>query len=356
LKYSDWLYSRDVSGRIRVWRYVVDGARWCTESGLIDGERVTTGWTTCTPKSQSTAEAQALFEADAELRKKLKRKYRESIDDVDLARGAGVKPMLASKYERWRGPCYGQPKLDGIRCLANADGLWSRSNERIVSCPHVEAELEPLFDEYPDLVLDGELYNHSLRDDFNALISHVRKTKPSEDDKAACAGVVQYHVYDLVIPGKFSHRLSELHRLVKRSSSIELVTTYPLNTPDELDSFYSSSLELGYEGMIVRLDAEYEQKRSKSLLKRKEFLDGEFEFVEFEMGNGNWANVPKRATCRLSDGRVFGAGIKGDTAYCLSLLDGDYRTVTVRYFTPTPDGIPRFPVAVAFYERDVREM
>ena len=43
---------------------------------------------------------------------------------------------------------------------------------------HILDELQPFFNKYPDVVLDGELYNHDLKDNFEKIISLVRKQKP----------------------------------------------------------------------------------------------------------------------------------------------------------------------------------
>jgi ATP-dependent DNA ligase len=100
---------------------------------------------------------------------------------------------------------------------------------------------------------------------------------------------------------------------------------------------------------MVRGEGVYEQKRSKQLLKRKEFQDAEYELVSIEEGLGNWSGVAKKITCRLPDGRTFGAGIKGDKKRAAELLHEDHKMVTVRFFALTPDGIPRFPVATKFH-------
>jgi len=122
----------------------------------------------------------------------------------------------------------------------------------------------------------------------------------------------------------------------------------------EIDLFAYQHTTDGYEGTIVRTNTPYENKRTSALLKYKEFIDNEFPIVDIEEGVGNRAGMAGRITCRLPDGRTFGAGIKGSHEYAKKLLadrtkylDGE---VTVRYFTPTPDGIPRFPVAVMVYE------
>jgi ATP-dependent DNA ligase len=74
-----------------------------------------------------------------------------------------------------------------------------------------------------------------------------------------------------------------------------------------LDAAYANCLEEGYEGQMVRLDGPYEQKRSKLLLKRKEFQDAEYDLVRVDEGLGNWAGYGKKAVLRLPDGREFGA-------------------------------------------------
>jgi DNA ligase-1 len=113
-------------------------------------------------------------------------------------------------------------------------------------------------------------------------------------------------------------------------------------------------LEHGYEGQIVRLNSPYEEKRSSNLLKRKEFVDQEFELIDIEEGAGNWDGMAKRAICALPDGRQFGAGISGTQSFALKLLQekDNYRLVTVKYHALTPDGIPRFPIAIKFWEHN----
>ena len=76
----------------------------------------------------------------------------------------------------------------------------------------------------------------------------------------------------------------------------------------------------------------------------------EFPVEAIEEGEGNWAGYAKRAVLRLPDGRTFGAGIKGDRAFTKALHDGPLPSeVTVRFFGYTPDGKPRFPVAVDWH-------
>jgi hypothetical protein len=52
-------------------------------------------------------------------------------------------------------------------------------------------------------------------------------------------------------------------------------------------------LVLGYEGSMWRDNKPYEQKRSKTLKKRKDFIDEEFPISKIIEGNGNWSGCAK---------------------------------------------------------------
>ncbi len=358
---SNPIFKRDSRGQVRTWQYEVEGDRWRTIAGLQDGEKVESGWTVCIAKSQATPGLQAEFEAKAEERKKLERDYRPTLEEIDRPRLSLVKPMLAEKYEGFPGVCFTQPKLDGIRCIANAAGLWTRQGKPIVACPHVVEALAPLFAAHPDLILDGELYNHALKADFNQISSLVRKLKPSAEDQARCASLIQYHVYDTPSNvGTFAARIATVQALIGRFEHVlQVVPTMVIHAEADLDAVYGSYLEDGYEGQIVRLDGRYEQKRSRLLLKRKEFEDAEFPVVRIEEGEGNWAGYAKKVFVRLPDGRECGGGIAGTQAFTKDLLARREEfvgtEVTMRFLKQlTPDGMLRHAVAKAFHGAEGR--
>ena len=99
---------------------------------------------------------------------------------------------------------------------------------------------------------------------------------------------------------------------------------------------------------MVRNNEPYECKRSKHLLKRKEFITEEFNVVEVKEGQGNWAGYAKHFELELGDGRTFGSGVRGNQETLKELLHQTEQPtwVTCRYFEKTPDGIPRFPVVI----------
>ena len=71
--------------------------------------------------------------------------------------------------------------------------------------------------------------------------------------------------------------------------SIVLVDTYWAGNSEEIDDLYGQYNFEGYEGQMIRQDTAYPSKRTKDLLKRKEFITEEYKVVEVHEGQGNWA-------------------------------------------------------------------
>ena len=71
---------------------------------------------------------------------------------------------------------------------------------------------------------------------------------------------------------------------------------------------------------MIRQDTAYEFKRTKNLLKRKEFQTEEYKVVEIQEGNGNWAGYAKRFILELADGTQFSSGVRGSKTNLQSYL------------------------------------
>ncbi len=204
----------------------------------------------------------------------------------------------------------------------------------------------------PHYILDGELYNHELKADFNKIISLVRKVKSTPEDMEEAKGLVQYHVYDMFDTAApemdFVNRIKQAYWA--NNDYVKIVTTDFCETQDELDELYSQYMEDGYEGQMVRQNAPYENKRSKNLLKRKQFITEEYDVVSVEEGQGNWAGYAKRFVLKLPNGTEFGSGVRGNQAKLKELWESDTKPTwaTLRYFEMTPDGVPRFPVVIDY--------
>ena len=102
-----------------------------------------------------------------------------------------IKPMLAHKYnpDKIQYPAYIQPKLDGVRCIFTKDGAFSRTGKQFKNLRHIESALYSLFVTYPKLILDGELYNHELKHDFEKILF---PTDFSDESYDAFQKVVDY--------------------------------------------------------------------------------------------------------------------------------------------------------------------
>ena len=352
------LYKRDTNGNIRELTVeysngVMNATR--TIAGIKDGNLVTSGWKDAvgknTGKANATTDAeQAQKEAQAMWDKKVEKEYFEDISKIDTY--DKFKPQLAHDYtKRPQSNGISQPKLDGIRCIANSKGLWTRSGKPITSCPHIWEEVKDVLEANPEVTLDGELYNHELKEDFNKIVSLVRKTKFTDADLEDSKRLVQYHVYDIHNSKNpdvvFSIRNLELKESGFCKNYLHFVRTDWCDTQDELDELYASYMADGYEGQMVRLDEKYECKRSRYLLKRKQFITEEFDVVEVLEGSGNWAGYAKHFV--LTDGtETFRSGVRGNQATLKALLEQEEKPtwVTCRFFERSVDNIPRFPVVI----------
>jgi len=354
------LYSRSTTGKVLEWTIEVLDNHYRTISGYTDGIKTVSQWTVCEGKNlgrsnETTPEQQALNEATAIHRKKMEKGAFESISDIDIS--LYFEPMLANKWEDYKSkikyPVYSQPKLDGIRCIVKKDGMWTRNGKSIISAPHIFEALKPLLEINPDLIFDGELYADKFANDFNAICSLVKKTKPTDNDISESKEKIQYHVYDL--PSQNNMFIDRYHFLYKMLTnyhpSIVVVQTNQIDNENDVEAYYYDYVSAGYEGQMIRLDALYENKRSKSLLKHKSFIDEEYTIVDIEEGNGNKAGMVGAFVFKNKDGKVFNASPKFNWEICKQMLKDKESLIgkeaTIKYFNLTPDNVPRFPYVIA---------
>lgn len=344
------LYKRDTTGKVREWTIQYKDSATRTVAGIHEGNLVKSGWKEATPKNEGKANAttafeQAVKEAAADWDKKVEKEYFEDIKKIDTY--DKFKPQLAHDYtKRPQSSGISQPKLDGIRCIARKDGLYTRAGKEITTCEHIFVALEPFFKENPDVILDGELYNHELKSDFQKIVSLVRKVKPTEEEQVETFDKVQYHVYDMAGTDNFLDRMMFIEDQMF-DLPIVTVETSVCEDQEQLDELYSEYTEAGYEGQMVRNDTPYDNKRSKNLLKRKEFITEEFDVVEVLEGSGNWAGYAKHFI--LTDGtETFNSGVRGNQETLKELLEQEVKPtwVTCRFFERSVDNIPRFPVVI----------
>ena len=276
------------------------------------------------------------------------------------------KPMLAQnvgdysriKDDDW--PLYVQPKLDGVRCLIQYDKeygvkAYSRTGKPWLNIDHILMDLYDFFQENPDVVLDGELYNHELKDDFEKIISLVRKTKPTLEDRLDSEDMVQFHCYDIVNEDWcFEDRnLFRQHNLSYygdyQCDSVISVDHGLVNNTEEVEAAHEDYLERGYEGSILRKNEPYECKRSWTLMKIKDFSDAEALIVGYVEGRGKRIGTLGKFVMQDGDGNQFGCppgkgyNYKDLTDILNNVHDYIGQVATFTYFERTKAGSYRHP-------------
>ena len=267
-----------------------------------------------------------------------------------------IKAMLAHKYNEDKAdyPAYIQPKLDGVRCLFTAKGAFSRANNQFMNVDHITKDLKPVFDRYPTLILDGELYNHGLKDDFEKIISLVKKKKPTDNDKAEAAELVQYHMYDVasMTIGTYTDRYLFLlaEKSFKNKSCLQIIDNNLVLDFDDAVVMHKKNLKIGYEGSIYRTPSgKYKGTRSWDLMKFKDFHDTEATIVGYEIGKGKREGTLGKFIMQDDEGVEFGCppGKGYDYQALTNMLNNvhDYigQRATFTYFQRTQAGSYRHP-------------
>ena len=267
------------------------------------------------------------------------------------------KAMLAHKFDKsrvdWNQAVYIQPKLDGVRCLFTKDGAYSRNHKQFMNVRHIEMALKPFFDQHPDVILDGELYNHKLKRDFEKIISLVRKQKPTDDDRRDAQHLVQFHCYDYfdgVMYDSYSTRQDQLACSNIYGPCVKYVETHLVKSYDIARANHKVYLEDGYEGSIIRLDGLYKHGRSYDLMKFKDFSDTEATIIGYEIGKGKRTGTLGKFIMLDDEGVRFGCPPgKGytykDLASMLKNIDSFIgKRATFTYFQRTQAGSYRHPL------------
>jgi len=284
------------------------------------------------------------------------------------------KPMLASpvkKPELLSFPKMASAKLDGVRCIIIGGVAMSRKLKPI-SNAHVQSLVKPWMEG-----MDGELVVGPATSEtvFRDTMSGVMAVDGTPD--------VKFYVFDYAGPSTkpFCERETQVASAIRKHSKGEFAEALPhvvIMNLDELNSYESDCLELGYEGVMLRdMNGPYKHGRSTEkegwLLKVKRFEDAEAEVVGFEefQHNNNAAEKDalghtKRSTAKAGkvgggklgvlkcvfNGIEFGIG-SGFTEEDRQRLWADRDNlaglwVKFRYFALPGYDAPRFPVFCGF--------
>ena len=255
-----------------------------------------------------------------------------------------------------------QPKLDGVRCVIQAEQVnhfsrpieyevkaYSRTGKEWKNIDHILFNLKGFFHFNPHVILDGELYNHDFKDNFEKIISMVRKTKPTDEARAESAENVQFHCYDIIDETKtFEERNKFIIQNVPRNYCVCHVKTQAVATESLAKVVHQQNLDNGYEGSILRTNDVYKCGRSWSLRKFKDFHDAEATLTGWVEGKGKRKGTIGKFTAVDSEGVEFGMPVMDKFKYLQDNFENMKSwvgcTATFTYFERTKAGSYRHPL------------
>lgn len=399
------LYKRDKKGKLMEWNIWHDGVSYTTSSGYVGGAITETLPTFVEQKNigkanETSLEQQVLNEVASKIQYQIDHGYSYEIPSEEKRFEVSLADKYSDRQEKGKldFPYIVEPKLDGLRCyIKMVDGeirMFSRGHKEFVSCPHIKENefVQKFFETYPDAILDGELYNHDLKNDFNKIVSLVKKTKPKPEDLEESAKLVQYHCFDSYYPSepqmKYWDRKVRIadfiweNDLIKHNSfenyywekvrcdNVTIVgierAPHGVNQPwtwdlkwvfgyadseEAVENHIKATTSKGYEGIMLKKDVPYFFGRSFDMLKYKKFKDAEYKIVDFEEGKGNLKGIAAAVICETDNGEQFKAGVTGTQDYGRNLYEnrnehiGKLATIKYQELTPLKDGkggVPRF--------------
>ena len=207
------LFKVDDKNRIRTIDINYKGSEIIRSSGILGG-KTTQNFTQCHPKNigksnYKSAETNAREKTESIIKEKIRDGYvqltqdelslgKEQIIEIISKKANSIpKPMLASVLnpnkvsEKFK--ALGSAKLDGMRAIVVIPEvgdvkMYSRKSVEITTMNHIINELEIIRNNSGFVgVLDGELYNHELKKDFQDLMSACKK-------EGELTKKIQYHV------------------------------------------------------------------------------------------------------------------------------------------------------------------
>lgn len=370
---NEWLYKRTSSGKIQSWRAIYSQVLTTTyfqiivEFGQLNGKIQEVSTEIFKGKQKRNIQEQAEFEVQALYKSKKDEGYK-SLDDLGITNlislhgdpilclqekleehlpkhntnaDGHLKVMLSQPISRtskgvekdfWDKvvyPCALEPKLDGVRCttkkaqvnsLYQLDELFyipvnSFSRESMdynFGTNKIREKLLPIFQKYPDLVLDGELYKHDIPQNH---ISGAMRSKGSGEHKYVF-NIMEYHVYDIIDTDlTFEERRKFLVDLaIEFPEAFVLNPLHIVETKEDVDLLEEKYVNEDYEGIMLKnLNGMYRPDvRSYDSIKVKRFYDEEFRVMGFEFGSRGVQDLVIK--CETKDGIPFLATAMGTVA------------------------------------------
>ena len=376
-----YLYKRDNKSKIRVvslilTRYNTSDEEFYTitgESGQNGGKQVKRPLIRIEfGRASRTIEQQAILEYNSIINNYLDKGYKtqeqlgivnisdaveveSKVPNINLDQNGALKPMLAKHYKDipnfdWDKTYYTSIKLDGVRAsifLRNGKIVTSSRGGKNYDVPatHIlnDPSVKAIFELYPDIILDGELYIHGKPLSYISGLCRLKELDPKHVE-------LRFYCYDIVDESKtFIDRLEIIKSLpIDPLGKLKIIEHYPLSGKENIMNKHNLAIQDGYEGLILRDPLKtYKCGSRDRMFKVKEFTDDEFKILGIVDG------LRDEDMCFLmetKEGHVFKAKPVGDrklkTWYKEHINDLIGQMGTVKYFgyTTTDKPVPNLPV------------
>ena len=257
---------------------------------------------------------------------------------------------------------YASRKIDGIRCsFYYKDGVIKTASkgggDYNTACQHFinNKKLISFFENYPDYILDGELYKHGKS--LQQISGAARLEKNAYD-----CDWLEYYIYDVMIPNMpFKDRLEILEEIKEELGlefnperiwkegelQMQMVPQVKVSGWLNIKNLHDKYVSEGWEGVVIR-DPSKNYKfggRGNEMIKVKMYQDSEFLVTGISEG---LRDEDLCFTCVTEDGKEFKAKPMGSRelkqAYRNNLDQIIGKMATVKFFYYSDDGTPLQPV------------
>lgn len=329
IQLNDTVITRDAKGKIRVTEisckfeesihaYAIE-----RQSGLLGGKMVIAPVITVDRgKAKRSLDEQALLQYNSELKKYLDKGYKninnlgienltlesaeEALPETNTDQNGVLKPMLAKKYQdaspkllenEW----YASRKINGVRCFLFWDGNEIKTVSRgatnyDVPTTHLRThpKLIEFFKQYPDIILDGELFKFGLT--LNTISGLCRKQEWENS-----MNQLEFYMYDIAdLKKPFVARYNTILKIQEilglgfapekewtdSDLKIQIVPHELISGAENIKNLHDKYVSEGWEGLVIR-DKVTPYKpgaRGNFMLKYKAYQDKEYLTVGLQEG------------------------------------------------------------------------
>jgi len=286
-------------------------------------------------------------------------------DGTTLKRNFGV--ALANKYfdradkvdfetQDW----YASRKCDGLRCICIKENgvvrFFSRQEKEFTTLD----VLKNLFEQCQDdnFVLDGELcqVDSNGDEDFQSIIKLARRKDYTIQDPF-------YQVFDMLTLDEFfarstspnfSARIDRMNSFFSKnaniiSNNVKILKQTHVNDINHFNELLDEARSKNWEGLMIRRNVPYEGKRTNDLLKVKDFLDDEFEVIDYEIGPMRMVEGGKQVTKDVLTNVVI--NYKGNRVSVGSGFTKEQRI----YYAQHPKDILGHQITVKYFEETTNQ-